>query len=152
MKKYISKATKPLLFVTLICFAIFAIGIILVFMENPNIGLLIGLISMGGLLGALFLGCYCAEKSRLFIIDTDSIVLPRGAEINGKVSFQKTVIAVSDITSIEKSLLKGDGLIAKDTNFYTLRLVDGKRVTVTLYAHGKQAETEIVEAIKAMLV
>jgi hypothetical protein len=48
--------------------------------------------------------------------------------------------------------LKGDGLIAKDTKIYTLRLVDGKRVTVTLYAYGKQAETEIVEVIKAMLV
>lgn len=147
MKKYISKATKPLLFVTLICFAILATGIILVFKENPNIGLFIGLISMGGLLGALFLGCYCAEK----VIDTDSIVLPRGAEINGKISFQKTVIAASDIRSIEKSLLKGDGLIAKGTNFYTLRLVDGKRVTVTLYSYGKQAEAEIVETIKTML-
>ena len=152
MKKYISKATKPLLFVTLICFTILATGIILVFMENPNVGLLIGIISLGGLLDVLFLGCYCAEKSRIFIIDTDSIVLPRGAENNGKVSFQKTVIAASDIISIEKSLLKGDRLIAKDTNFYTLRLANGKRVTVTLYAYGKQAETEIVEAIKAMLI
>ena len=152
MKKYISKATKPLLFVTVICCALLVIGMILAFIEIPNNGLSIGLIFTGGLLGILFLACYFAEKSRSLIIDVDKIVFPKGAEIDGKVSFQKTVIAASDIRSIEKSLLKGDGLIAKDTNFYTLRLVDGKRVTVTLYAYGKQAETEIEEAIKAILV
>ena len=152
MKKYISKATKPLLLVTVICCALLVIGMILAFIEIPNNGLSIGLIFTGGLLGILFLACYFAEKSRSLIIDVDKIVFPRGAEIDGKVSFQKTVIAASDIRSIEKSLLKGDGLIAKDTNFYTLRLVDGKKVTVTLYAYGKQAETEIVAAIKATLV
>ena len=152
MKKYISKATKPLLFVTVICCALLVIGMILAFIEIPNNGLSIGLIFTGGLLGILFLACYFAEKSRSLIIDVDKIVFPKGAEIDGKVSFQKTVIAASDIRSIEKSLLKGDGLIAKDTKSYTLRLVDGKRVTVTLYAYGKQAETEIEEAIKAILV
>ena len=152
MKKYISKATKPLLFVTVICCALLVIGMILAFIEIPNNGLSIGLIFTGGLLGILFLACYFAEKSRSLIIDVDKIVFPRGAEINGKICFTKTVISTSDIKSIESGLLKGDGLIAKDTNFYTLRLADGKRVTVTLYAYGKQAETEIMEVIKAMLV
>ena len=152
MKKYISTVTKPLLIVAAICGAIFLTGIVFAFLDIPIIGLSIGFILMGGLPGILFLACYFAEKSRSLIIDVDKIVFPRGARVNGTTVFQKTVVPVSNIKSIECSLFKGDGLIAKDTNFYTLRLVDGKKVTVTLYAYGKQAEMEIVEKIKAFLI
>ena len=55
MKKYISTATKPLLIVAVICGAIFLMGIALILIEVPNIGLSIGLILMGGFLGILFL-------------------------------------------------------------------------------------------------
>ncbi len=148
MKKYISKAAKPLLFVTLICCALLVIGIILAFIEVPNIELSIGLILTGGLLSILFLACYFAEKSRTFIIDANKIMLPRGATINGKTTFRKTVIRMSEIKSTESSLHKGDGIISKDTYFHTLKLKDGRKVTVTLYAYGKDAEKEIIEIIK----
>ena len=152
MKKYISTATKPLLIVAVICGAIFLMGIALILIEVPNIGLSIGLILMGGFLCILFLACYFVEKSRALIIDTDKIVFPRGSRINGATVFRKTVVSVSDIKSIESNLFKGDGLVAKDTNLYTLRLTDSKKITVTLYAYGKQAETEIVEEIEAFLI
>ena len=151
MKKYISKATKPLLLVTLISCAIMALGIIFAIIQIQNLPLVIGLISMGGLLGVLFLICYLVEKSRALIIDSDRIILPRGVRFNGKAAIQKTVISASEIKSIGSSLFKGDGLISKDTKLYTLRLLDGTKVTITLYAYGEQAETEIVETIKAML-
>ena len=85
MKKYIPKATKPLLFVTLICGVVLLTGIILAFAGIENMGLPIGLIMMGGLLGVIFFGCFLAEKSRTLIMDTDRVIFPRGAEINGKI-------------------------------------------------------------------
>ncbi len=151
MKKYISTAAKSLLIVATFCGAIFLTGIAFVFLDIPIVGLSIGFILMGGLLGILFFACYFAEKSRSLIIDAEKIVFPRGARVKGKTMFRKTVVPVSNIKSIECSLFKGDGLIAKNTNFYTFRLVDGKKVTVTLYAYGKQVETEIVKKIKAFI-
>lgn len=151
MKKYISQATKWLMIITLICGAVLLAGIIIVFWKLENIGLPIGLILMGGLLGVIFFSCFLAENSRSLIIDADRIVYPRGAEINGKTVFQKTIIKTNEITSVEIKSLKGDGLIAKDSNFYTLRLTDGKEVTISLYHYGKEAEKEIFEAIKSFV-
>ena len=152
MKKYIPKATKPLSFVTMICGAVLLTGIILAFTGIENIGLPTGLILMGGLLGAIFFGCFLAEKSRTLIIDTDKMIFPRGAEINGKTVFCKTVVRICDIGSVESKLHKGDKIITNDCFFYTLRLKDGTRVTVTLYAYGKEAEKEIWETIKSSIV
>jgi len=152
MKKYITKATKPLLFVTLICCALLVLGIILAFIEIPNIGLTIGLILIGGLLGILFLVCYFAEASRTLIIDTEKMMFPRGAEINGKIVFHKIVVRICDIGSVESKFHKGDKLISDDCFFYTLRLKDGTSVIVTLYAYGKEAEKEIWETIQSSIV
>ena len=152
MKKYISKATKPLLFVTLICCALLVVGIILAYIEIPNIGLSIGLIFIGGLLGILFLACYFAETSRTLIIDTDKMIFPRGAEINGTTVFCKTFVRICDIGSVESKFHKGDKIISNDCFFYMLRLKDGTSVTVTLYAYGKDAEKEIWETIKSSIV
>ena len=152
MKKYTSPATKWLMVVSLICCAVLLTGIVLAFMEITNIGLPIGLILMGGLLGVIFFSCFLAEKSRSLLIDANRIVFPRGAEINGKIVFQKTVIITSEIHSVEIKSYKGDGLIVKDTIFYTLRLTDGRKITVMLYHYGKAAEKEIFEAIKRFTV
>jgi len=138
--------------ITLICGAVLLTGIILAFLEVANIALPIGLIMMGGLLGVLFFTCFLAEQGRYLIIDADRIVFPRGAEINGKTVFQKMIVKINEIASVEINSFKGDGLIAKDTNFYTLRLTDGKKVTVTLYSYGKEAEKEILETIKRSIV
>lgn len=148
MKKYTSRATKWLMIATLICGAVLLTGIILAFGEVANIGLSVGLIMMGGLLGIIFFSYFLAERSRALIISANQIVFPRGAEINGKTVFQKTVIKTNEISSVEIKSYKGDGLIAKDTFFYTLRLADGRIITVTLYHYGKEAEKEIFEAIK----
>ena len=85
------------------------------------------------------------------IINADQITFPRGAEINGKTVFQKTTIQSKQIRSVEIKFQPGDGIIAKDTNFYTLRLKDGTRVTFTLYAYSKEAEKEILETIKSSI-
>ena len=151
MKKYTSKATKWLMVVTFVCCVLLFTGIILILMEVANIGLLIGLILMGGLLGIIFFSCFLAEKGRVLIISADQIVFPRGIEINGKSAFQRTVVKTSEINSVEISSYKGDGLIAKTTIFYTLRLTDGRKITVTLYHYGKEAEKEILEAIKSFI-
>ena len=151
MKKYTSRATKWLMVVSLICGVVLLSGIILAFAGIGNIGLPIGLIMMGGLLGILFFSCFLAEKSRALIINADQITFPRGAEINGKTVFQKTTIQTTQIRSVETKFYPGDGVIAKDTNFYTLRLKDGTSVTFTLYAYGKEAEKEIFETIKSSI-
>ena len=151
MKKYTSQATKWLMIVSLICGVVLLTGIIFAFAGIGNIGLPIGLIMMGGLLGILFFSCFLAEKSRALIINADQITFPRGAEINGKTVFQKTTIQTTQIRSVETKFYPGDGVIAKDTNFYTLRLKDGTSVTFTLYAYGKEAEKEILETIKSSI-
>lgn len=137
--------------VTFVCCVLLFTGIILILMEVANIGLLIGLILMGGLLGIIFFSCFLAEKGRVLRISADQIVFPRGIEINGKTAFQRTVVKTSEINSVEISSYKGDGLIAKTTIFYTLRLTDGRKITVTLYHYGKEAEKEILEAIKSFI-
>ena len=152
MKKYTSQATKWLMIVSLICGVVLLTGIIFAFAGIGNIGLPIGLIMMGGLLGILFFSCFLAEKSRALIINADQITFPRGAEINGKTVFQKTTIQTTQIRSVETKFYPGDGVIAKDTNFYTLRLKDGTSVTFTLYAYGKEAEKELWETIKSSIV
>ena len=151
MKKYTSQATKWLMIVSLICGVILLTGIIFAFAGVGNIGVLIGLILMGGLLGIIFFSCFIADKSRALIINTDQITFPRGTEINGKTVFQKTTIQSKQIRSVEIKFQPGDGLIAKDSHFYTLRLKDGTRVTFTLYAYGKEAEKEILETIKSSI-
>ena len=151
MKKYTSQATKWLMIVSLICGVVLLTGIIFAFAGIGNIGVLIGLILMGGLLGIIFFSCFIAEKSRALIISADQITFPRGAEINGKTVFQKTTIQSKQIRSVEIKFQPGDGVIAKDSNFYTLRLKDGTRVTFTLYAYGKEAEKEILETIKSSI-
>ena len=152
MKRYTSRATKLLAIVALICGTVVLIGIILAFADVQNIGLPFGFILLGGLLGAIFLACWLAEKSRVLIISAGQIILPRGAEINGKLVFQKTVVKTSEISSAEIHSFKGDGLIAKDTDFYTLSLTNGRKITLTLYHYGKKAEKEIWETIKSSIV
>ena len=151
MKKYTSQATKWLMIVSLICGVVLLIGIILAFTGIGNVGVPIGLVLMGGPLGIIFFSCFIAEKIRILIIGADQITFPRGAEINGKTVFQKTTIQTKQIRSVEIKFQPGDGVIAKDTNFYTLRLKDGTRVTVTLYSYGKEAEREIIETIKSSI-
>ena len=151
MKKYSSRAVKFLAIISLTCGAILLTGIALLFAKIDNIGLQIGLIGLGGLLGITFFTCFLAEKSRALIMDTDKVIFPRGAEINGKIVFQKTVVKTSEISSAETHSFKGDGLIAKDTDFYTLRLTNGKKITLTLYHYGKEAEKEIWETIKSRI-
>lgn len=152
MKRYASRATKWSMIVTLICGVVLLAGIVLTFLEVTNIGLSIGLIMMGGLLGILFFVCFLSEQGRCLIIEADWVVFPRGAEINGKTVFRKTVVRSSEIRSVEIKSFQGDGLIAKDTDFYTLRLTDGRKITLTLYHYGKEAEKEIFEAIKHFTV
>ena len=152
MKKYTSQATKWVRVVSLICGGVLLISIILAFADIGNIEVPIGLMMMGGLLSIIFFSCFIAEKGRILIIDADQIIFPRGAEINGKTVFQKTTIQLKQIRSVEIKFQPGDGVSAIDTNFYTLRLKDGTRVTVTLFAYGKEAEKEILENIKGSIV
>ena len=99
----------------------------------------------------LFLSCFFAEKSRYLTIDDEKIVLPRGTIINEKTSFRRTIINTNEIRSIKSELYKGDGIISKDTLFHTLKLNDGTRIKFTLYAYGKDAEDEILTAIKKLI-
>ena len=148
MKKYISRATKYLGILTLICAVTLAAGIFLIVVDFSNIGLQVGLTVLGGLMTIIFLSCFLAEKSRCLSIDDDKIVFPGGADKNGKKVFQKTVVMMDELCAVESKLYKGDRLISGDTWFHTLKLKDGTHVTVTLYAYGKEAEKEILEIIQ----
>lgn len=148
MKTYISRATKWLAVFAIIGVAVLISGIICILAHSSNVGLQIGLTMLGGLISVLFLSCFFAERSRYLTIDDEKIVLPRGANINEKISFIRTIINTNEISSIKSELHKGDRIVAKDTLFHTLTLNDGTRIKFTLYAYGKDAEDEILAAIK----
>ena len=151
MKKYTSRATKWLAILTIISVAVLIAGIICILSRSSNVGLQIGITMLGGLMSILFLSCFLADKSRYLTIDDEKIVLPRGANINEKTSFNRIIINTNEIRSIKSELHKGDGIIAKDTFFHTLTLNDGTRIKFTLYAYGKDAEDEILSAIKKII-
>lgn len=146
MKNYTSKATTLLGVVTSICGAILFTGMILTFWDFSTVSL--AMILLGGLLGILFLCFFFAEKSRTLVIDAEKIIFPRGAHKNGKMVWHKTTVKFDDIISVDSKLHKGDGLESKDTFFHTIKLKDGTKITVTLYAYGKKAENEILEIIR----
>ena len=149
MKRYTSCATKWLAILTIISVAVLIAGIICILAHSSNVGLQVGLTMSGGLMSILFLTCFFAEKSRYLTIDDEKIVL--STIINEKTSFRRTIINTNEIRSIKSELYKGDGIISKDTLFYTLKLNDGTRIKFTLYAYGKDAEDEILAAIKKLI-
>ncbi len=151
MKKYISQATNVAAIISLLSASTLMAGIILFIVKNPNVALALVFTMFGGFFTILFVPLIFIERSRFVAIDHDEISLPRGIEINGKTAFQRTKIKLSEISSLESKLIKGIFLITKDTYFYTLKLNDGVKITFTLYAYGKQAETEIIETIESRL-
>ena len=151
MKIYISRATKWLAVLAIVGVTVLISGIICILAHSSNVGLQIGLTMLGGLMSILFLSCFFAEKSRYLTINDEKIVLPRGADINEKTSFNRIIINTNEIRSIKSELHKGDGIIAKDTLFHTLTLNDGTKIMFTLYAYGKDAEDEILAAIKKLI-
>jgi len=148
MKKYVPCAVKWLALLAVISVIVLSAGIISIIIGSSNIRLQIGLTMFGGLMTILFLSCFFAEKNRYLTIEDEKIVLPRGVDKNEKVTFNRTIINTKEIRSIMSELCKGDGIIQKDTCFYTLILNDGTRIKFTLYAYGNDAEDEILEAIK----
>ena len=148
MKTYISRETKWLAILATVSVAVLFAGIICILAHSSGVGLQIGLTMFGGLMSILFLSCFSAEKSRCLTIDDEKIILPRGADTNGKISFQKTVIHFDEIHSIKSELYKGDGIISKDALFHILKLKDGTVIKFTLYAYGKDSEKEILESIE----
>ena len=151
MKIYISRATKWLAVLAIVGVTVLISGIICILAHSSNVGLQIGLTMLGGLMSILFLSCFFAEKSRCLTINDEKIVLPRGVDINEKTSFNRTIINTNKIRSIKSELHKGDGIIAKHSFFHTLTVNDGTRIKFTLYAYGKDAEDEILSAIKKLI-
>lgn len=146
MKTYTSQATKWLAMITFIFIVILVTGIVFI-VANPS-GIGVGLTICGGFLSPLFLTCFLSERSRYLTIHEHEIDLPKGVEKSGKNAFQRTVLRMDEISSVESKLYKGDGLITKDAYFHTLKLKNGTKITLTLYAYGKQAEKEILQTVK----
>lgn len=144
MKKYTSRATKPLANVTLSCAVISAVGVILAFVDF-SVGF--GFALLGGMTSVILLAVFLAEKSRYLVIDSEKIIFPRGVEKNGERLLRKTVIRFEEVMYVKSTFHKGDVILTGDCFFHTLTLKDGSKVTVTLYAYGKEAETEIIETI-----
>lgn len=149
MKKYTSRAVKWLGLLSLLCMTLLVAGIVLIAVDFPNASLKFFLTAFGGCLGVLFGGCFFAERSRSLTIDGNTVTFPPGVERNGRMVFRRTVINLAEIASVESRLVRGDKIIAGDCVFHTIKLKDGTKVTVTLYAYGKDAEREIVERLKA---
>lgn len=145
MKKYIPKATKWFAALALVSAAILAAGIVLILVGSVDIGLQIGFTMMGSMLGILFLSVCLASRSRTLVLDENCIVFPRGAQVNGKRPFRKTVVKTDEVRLVESCFRKGDGIVAADTYFHILTLADGTKLTVTLYEYGKESEKEILE-------
>lgn len=148
MKKYTSRATKWLAIFSIINVVMLLTGIILIVANYSNVGATVGLTMGGGLMSVLLVTCFFAEKSHWLTINDDEIVLPRGADINGKTIFKRTYIKLKDIASVESKFYKGDKIISGDCFFHTLKLKDGTKITFTLFAYGKDGEKEILETIK----
>ena len=113
MKKYTSRATKWLAILTIISVAVLIAGIICILSHSSNVGLQIGLTMLGGLMSILFLSCFLADKSRYLTIDDEKIVLPRGANINEKTSFNRIIINTNEIRSIRVNCTKVMELLQK---------------------------------------
>lgn len=152
MKKYTTRATKWLAKLILVSIIIFAIGIILIVVDSPNVSLQVGFTMFGGLVSVIFLACFFAEKSRALIIDVDKIIFPRGIDKNGKTVLQKTVIKFDEIKSVQSEFYKGDKIISGDCFFHILKLKDGTKVTVTLYHYGEKTEKEILEIMQRNII
>lgn len=148
MKKYATCATKLITILTIVSIIILGIGIILTVINSENTSLQFSLTILGGLMSILFITFLIAEKSRTLLIDSNKIVFPRGTNKNGKIVFQKMVIKLNEICSVESKLYKGDKIVSGDCFFHTLQLKDGTKITITLYAYGKNAEKEILDTIK----
>ena len=89
MKKYKTLATKWLAILSLTCFFILISGVILMVLHFRNVSLQICLMTLGGMLCFLFSICYFAEKNRTLTIDSNTVVFPSGATVNGKRTFKK---------------------------------------------------------------
>ncbi|MBQ8441668.1 MAG: hypothetical protein IJX19_13480 [Clostridia bacterium] len=146
MKKYVSRTAKALLFFTIISILVLMIGVILIIVKLSDVGF--GITVLGAMMSILFLCIYFAERSRWLKIDDSEIVLPRGADNNGKIVPKRTIIKMDEIVSVESKFYKGDKIISGDCFFHTLKLKDNTKITFTLYAYGKEAEREIMEKIK----
>ncbi len=115
---------------------------------------------LAGVLCVLCFAGFLLERTRYLMIDDDQINLPRGAEVNGKTSFQRTHVRFETISYIDSKLLKGDrgwllaltillnAVPARDTTFYEFKLKDGTQIRFTLCSFGKKAEEEIVSILK----
>lgn len=147
VKKYTSRVTKWLALFSIISILMLLIGIAFIVANISKVGLQLGLTLLGGLMSILFLTCFFAEKSRWLTIDADKIILPRGADHNGRTVIKRTVIKADEIISLESKFYKGNKIFTGDCFFYTLKLKNGAKITFTLYAYGKEAEKEIVETI-----
>ena len=146
MKKYLSRATKWIAFLTIISILMLTIGVVLMVIKLSDVGF--GLTMLGAMMSILFLCIYFAERSRWLTIDDFEIVLPRGASNNGKTVPERTIIKINEIVSVESKFYKGDKIITGDCYFHTLKLRNNTKITFTLYAYGKEAEKEIIETIK----
>lgn len=152
MKKYVSRAVKRSAIFVLIGAAILIAGVALIVLNVQNIELPITLISAGGAIDVISLCVFLGEKSRYLTIDTEKIILPRGAQVNGKIAFERTVVNMNDIGSLTLEFHKGDAIIALDTNFYVLCLKNGTKIRFTLFSYGKDSEAEIYEIIKSKII
>ena len=163
MKKYVSSSQKWLLLCLIVFVMILIADVIIFVFKLVSTSVYVPLTIFSFLLFILFLAIFFAEKSRYLTVDDRQITLPRGAIINGKTAFSKTLIEFDSVCSFESKFRKGDhgvfaliisllgGVYAKDTTFYSIKLINGDTVTFTLYEFGKESETEIVSAIKRRL-
>ncbi len=123
-------------------------GIILIVTDTATFNIQLFLTMPGAMLTVLFIPCCFAEASRWLTINDYEIVLPRGAIINDKTVFSRTIIRIPEISSVESRLQEGYKRVSKDTYFHTIKLKDGKKIIFTLHAFGKKGEKEILETIK----
>lgn len=148
MKKYKSRNANGFGIAAIGCAVILIAGIFMLIFGYPDSTASFALVFIGSLMGIMFFAIFLSEKSRVLIIDTDKVIFPRGVRKNDKIISKKTVVKFDEMNSLECEFYKGDGFIAGDTYFYTLKLKGSAKIVMTLYAFGKDAENEIYETIR----
>jgi hypothetical protein len=159
MKEYVSSSLKWLLLCLIVFVMVLIAAVVILVFKLVSTPVSVPLMIFAVVLFILFLIVFLAERSRYLIVDNHQINLPRGAVINGKSAFSRTLIEFDSVCSFESKFRKGDhgvfaliisllgGVYAKDTTFYSIKLTNGDTVTFTLYEFCKESEKEIVSTI-----
>lgn len=91
------------------------------------------------------------EKTSTFVFEEDQIVIHFYVMSKPKIKYnqkQGLFIKYKDIVNLETEYHPGDLFFTDDTTLYHLELIDGSKISFTLFRYGKKNEKEIYNTLK----